>query len=32
MMKHKIDALPILEFGKVVKVIFWKDVIENIKA
>ena len=30
MMKHKIDALPILEFGKVVKVIFWKDVIENI--
>ena len=30
MMKYNIDALPILEFGKVVKVIFWKDVIENI--
>ena len=23
-MKYEIDALPILEFGKVVKVIFWK--------
>ena len=30
MMKYDIDALPILEFGKVVKVIFWKDIIENI--
>ena len=30
MMKYNIDALPILDFEKVVKVIFWKDVIENI--
>jgi len=30
MMKYNIDALPILNYGKVVKVIFWKDIIENI--
>ena len=31
MMKYNIDAIPILDNGKVIKVIFWKDIIENIE-
>ena len=31
MIKHRINVLPILNNGKVVKVILWKDIIENIE-